>query len=387
VQSVYSLSANPREEKASTTTTSPNHPAETSALTVDALTWPALGKANRAPSTPLSINAPVFFPHHDLNAEAIEFDPFGFPKQCLSPTEAPNTQLWRDTLIEDGLIDPTLKVQTNNLHIHTTDEHNNLLHEQYYTPTIPMPCFYSPSSYYSEHSWSPQTATSNDPMFEFPTTPFYDYPSPTSCEYSSFNEDYQHTQAINDENLQSTRPCADSDTSYASPTNDLGRGDPANKMSLDLKNIVNQNIRGWNSSRKIEAVIELMIRKNISAMTVQETWEAENYVKLIRGHLVLHHNISLSRWKETTKKQQGGVRKGVAIILSPEFAEAYKRANSPEPITPDDDSPFVGRFIGVSLCFPSTNHKGRCIKHKQRNYSYPQSIILGKKINMKILTS
>jgi hypothetical protein len=52
VQSVYSLSANPREEKASTTTTSPNHPAETSALTVDALTWPALGKANRAPSTP-----------------------------------------------------------------------------------------------------------------------------------------------------------------------------------------------------------------------------------------------------------------------------------------------------------------------------------------------
>jgi hypothetical protein len=141
-------------------------------------------------------------------------------------------------------------------------------------------------------------------MFEFPTTPFYDYPSPASCEYSSFNEDYPHTQAINNENLQSTRPCADSNTYYASPTNDPGRGDPTNKISLDLKNmIVNQNIRGWNSSRKIEAIIELMICKNISAMTVQETWEPENYVKLIRGHLVLHHNISLSRWKEVYEKE------------------------------------------------------------------------------------
>jgi hypothetical protein len=127
VQSVYSLSANPREEKASTTTTSPNHPAETSALTVDALTWPALGKANQEPSSPLSVNAKAFSPHHDLNAEAIELDPFGFPKQCLLPTKAPDLQLWRDTLIEDGLIEPTHKVQTNNLHIYTAGEHDNLL--------------------------------------------------------------------------------------------------------------------------------------------------------------------------------------------------------------------------------------------------------------------
>jgi hypothetical protein len=100
-------------------------------------------------------------------------------------------------------------------------------------------------------------------MFEFPTNPSHDYPSPASCKYSFFNEDCSHAQAINNENLQSTRPFYDP-----------GCGDPTNEVPLDLKNIVNQNIRGWDSSRKIEAVIELMICKDIRAMTVQETWKS-----------------------------------------------------------------------------------------------------------------
>jgi hypothetical protein len=93
-------------------------------------------------------------------------------------------------------------------------------------------------------------------------------------------------------------------------------------------------------------------------------WEPGNYIKEIRNYLILHHNTSLETWRKNTPRQQGGIRKGVAIILSPEFAKAYAQANNPKPIHPEDDSPYAGRFIGAQLSFPSFNHRGKLIKNK-----------------------
>eukprot|EP00956_Cyclotella_meneghiniana_P009246 scaffold12684_cov45-Cyclotella_meneghiniana.AAC.7 len=108
-----------------------------------------------------------------------------------------------------------------------------------------------------------------------------------------------------------------------------------------------------------------MIEENIEAYCAQETWEADDYIKTVRGYLVIHHNISKETWNnKNSSEKRGGVRKGVAIILSPRFSKAYAAAGSPQPITTPQDSRFVGRFIGVTLLFPSINPKGKCIRNK-----------------------
>jgi hypothetical protein len=277
VLKVYPLSTSPQEEKVSTPTPSYAHIAKfkTPAQRVKALTPITPGKVTREPQSTLSVDAPAFFPHHDLNPEATEFDPFGFKKQCESPTGSFNLSAWQKTLVEDGIIQPPLQVETNNLHISTTGEYDSNYPHPSYTPTTPEPYFYSPSSYYAEPWWSPQQATSFGPTSEFPTSPFYDFPSPASCETSFFEEESiseynSHKQAVLDVNLHPTCPRVNFGSSNASPTNDPGYRDPVNSKSLDLKEIVCQNVRGWNSSRKLESIIELMIRENISAMCIQE---------------------------------------------------------------------------------------------------------------------
>jgi hypothetical protein len=111
-----------------------------------------------------------------------------------------------------------------------------------------------------------------------------------------------------------------------------------------------------------------MIRENISAMCIQETWEPGNYIKEIRNYLILHHNTSLETWRKNTSRQQGGIRKGVAIILSPEFAKAYAQANNPKPIHPEDDSPSI-----IEVDSSKTN---------QLRYSSPPFTTPGKLNNM-----
>ena len=73
-----------------------------------------------------------------------------------------------------------------------------------------------------------------------------------------------------------------------------------------------------------------MIREDISTFCIQEeTWEPGFGITSIRGYLVFQQNLSLvDTWKKRTKTKhtQGGIRKGVAIVLSPEFAEAFHRA-------------------------------------------------------------
>jgi hypothetical protein len=180
-----------------------------------------------------------------------------------------------------------------------------------------------------------------------------------SINSSQFNYEDDHAEKVyNSEDLLSACPS----TSPVPPVADtlciIGCKDLMKKYVLESRNFVSQNTRGWCSSRKFESIIELMINHNIRFMFSQETWEPKDYIKSVRGHLVLHHNVSSDHWNKTTRKKQGGIRKGVPIIiLSPEFAEACKRAGSPPPITTIKES---NELVALWL-------KGRSHKLLQRN--------------------
>ena len=70
---------------------------------------------------------------------------------------------------------------------------------------------------------------------------------------------------------------------------------------------------------------------DIEAICIQETRCLDYETIEARGCLILHHNYDL-RKDRPSKKKQGREMRGVAIILSPEFKEAYKNAGSLEPI-------------------------------------------------------
>ena len=63
--------------------------------------------------------------------------------------------------------------------------------------------------------------------------------------------------------------------------------------------------------------------------------------------MVFRHNQ-----EEREIGSKGRISGGVAIILAPVAVEAWKKAGSKAPITTPHESPFVGQFIGVKLCFP-----------------------------------
>jgi hypothetical protein len=183
----------------------------------------------------------------------------------------------------------------------------------------------------------------------------------SSQQFFSYEDD--HAQQVSDKDLLSAHPSIDPAPPAADTECIIGRDDPMDKSSMEYRNIFSQNVRGWRISRKKESIIETMIKHNLSIACIQETWEADDYVVSVRGHLILHHNISSDYWARN--KKQGGIRKGVVIILSPEFAQAYIRAGSPPPITTNNESSFTGRFIGITLDFPITNHKGKSVKNKR----------------------
>ena len=56
--------------------------------------------------------------------------------------------------------------------------------------------------------------------------------------------------------------------------------------------------------------------------------------------------------------------KGVCIILSPEYYNAWKAAGSPPPITTDPKGQFAGRFISLTVKFQSFDSSGKRIKGK-----------------------
>ena len=107
-----------------------------------------------------------------------------------------------------------------------------------------------------------------------------------------------------------------------------------------------------------------MIEQDIGACVIQETWTVGDYEKEIRGYLVIHHNY---KKRHDSWSNQGRERRGVAIILSPMFKKAYKRAGHPEPIkTSQRDPDAVGRFIGISLSFPKIDTFGKRIKGENK---------------------
>jgi hypothetical protein len=55
--------------------------------------------------------------------------------------------------------------------------------------------------------------------------------------------------------------------------------------------------------------------------------------------------------------------KGVGIILSPQFYEAWREVGSPPPITIPNEE-FLGRFIQLNIKFNSFNSRGKHIEGK-----------------------
>ena len=92
------------------------------------------------------------------------------------------------------------------------------------------------------------------------------------------------------------------------------------------------------------------------AYCIQETWIVGTGSKLVRDHMVFRHNC-----EGRDKGSKGRIPGGVAIILAPEAVEAWKKAGSKAPITSPHDSPFVGLFIRVKLCFPQLDQYNRRI--------------------------
>jgi hypothetical protein len=83
-----------------------------------------------------------------------------------------------------------------------------------------------------------------------------------------------------------------------------------------------------------------MRQNNIGVWLVQETWEdGDKFDVNVNGYHIFCHN---------TNQGENGCQhlfRGVAIILSPLFYDAWKAAGSPPPITTDSNNDFVGRFI------------------------------------------
>lgn len=97
-------------------------------------------------------------------------------------------------------------------------------------------------------------------------------------------------------------------------------------------------IRGERSYVKLEFIIHKMREENIDAYLLQETWEEMDWIQEIDGYTIFHHN--------SNKKHE---RKGVAIILSPRFSQAWRDAGGLDPITTERGSEFEGRFIAVKI--------------------------------------
>ena len=267
-----------------------------------------------APHTPSPFNAEAksFFPRFDFNPFANSWipnclDPFGNIKQCESPT---NETIQKQNEIYN-IIDPSLNIN---------------------------PQHHAPGSLTIDTSLSQHTYDSEIYNTYSPTTPTFYYPTPTSCDEYSYNEWINSPSGFSEcytGDFETPTYLPDSPTNYPEDAAvDLslthltsghhtppaqkshpGCNDPIDKDLLDTARIISQNVRGWTSSLKFESCIQLMLDNNIEAMCIQETWDFDDYIKTVRGFLVIHHNISENKWKKKpSKDRRGGPRKGVAII-------------------------------------------------------------------------
>ena len=313
------LSVCARGELTVTPTTQPDAaqiPGETTSLIASAKTG---NLASQQPASPLSADAEVFtpapslspkantfFPSLNINTElppspnGLYYDPWGNVVQCSTPDLAhldyppssPNAETYEE------------------LPPHQTER---------YSPTIPNPFFLSPNSWSNDSpnnwfsnydDWSPNNTGYCDCFHN----PNYDIPTPSSwTSESTFSSIHSPTNNFaSDEDLSTTGPSTNSVTTSPSQVPPRPR-DPVDRKSLETRKIVSQNVRGWKSSLKKDALIDLMIREDISAMCIQETWEAGFNTSTIRGYLVIQQNLSEEEWRKRAKSARGGIRKGVHL--------------------------------------------------------------------------
>jgi hypothetical protein len=298
--------------------------------------------------SPLSVDAKVFHPSPKLNVYAPVYDPFGNTVECGSPQSNSNLDAWREILKKDGILEDKtesahkVKGLTVDTSLGWTSEAQS--HPTKYTPTTPCPYFHLPHNLRFDHesptysgynstspeaynyldgkSWPFEDVQSPDStLYDYPSpTPLYNYPSPTSDTATFF-----HSSSSVKNTPTGPRVCQPVGANPTTP----GLRDPVDLRSLDLKEIVCQHVRGWNSSRKLESIIELMNRENISAMCIQETWESGNYIKEIRGYLISHHNKSIEQWRADTTKQQGGIEKVLRLSYLPNSLKPTTKRTAP----------------------------------------------------------
>ena len=97
-----------------------------------------------------------------------------------------------------------------------------------------------------------------------------------------------------------------------------------------------------------------MIENDIKAYLIQEYHDEGNGKTEIKGYTIFWHNC-----------REKGKKRGVAIILSPNYTKAWKKsAGGLEPITTTKGE-FEGRFVGLLLQFPCFNNAGKIVKGKR----------------------
>jgi exonuclease III len=110
---------------------------------------------------------------------------------------------------------------------------------------------------------------------------------------------------------------------------------------------------------KLEYLIDYMCQNDIGAWLVQETREEGNKFDVnVNGYHFFCRNANIG---------ENGCQhlfRGIAIILSLLFYDAWKAAGSPPPITTDSNNDFVGRFIQMNLKFDLFDTRGQSIKWK-----------------------
>ena len=155
---------------------------------------------------------------------------------------------------------------------------------------------------------------------------------------------------------------------------DSVRGNTKRKKK-ELTTIYTQNSQGlWRRPRdadgnilvnhppdllKLEHIIDFMQQHDVGAWLLQETWEeGDEFDVDIGGYHIFQHNALRG------KNGRQHLFKGVAIILSPTFYQAWRAAGSLPPITTDPDDKFSGRIICLKLKCTSFDNRGKCIKGK-----------------------
>jgi len=197
-------------------------------------------------------------------------------------------------------------------------------------------------------------------IFNFPTTPPTHLYLPTG---SSHGCDKSLTSDSDIRHHQTLQP------------HDSIRGNTKRKKK-ELTTIYSQNSQGlWHCPRgaegnilvdhppdllKLEYIVDFMRQHDVVAWLLQETWkEGDEFDVNIGGYHIFRHNALHG------KNGRQHLFKGVAIIHSPTFYQAWRAAGSLSPITTDPDyEEFFGRIICLNLKFTSFDNRGKCIKGK-----------------------